>query len=731
MNHHIKWEFHNAIEVFPHYREQWDELNKKTSDSHILLSSNFVSPLLSHFGKPNTLLGISKDPLFPGMVLVEPVRKGFWQTFQPAQAPVGLIILENDQNLEQQIEGILAGLPGIALGFSVTQLDPDFSVFNNATGESRLRKIDYIQTARIVVRDTFDEYWKKRGKDLRSNLERRERRLKSNGIQVELWITELESQVDVSIEQYGLLESKGWKGKTGTAVKMDNIQGSFYREVLHGFFGDGEGCIFQLLFNGKPVASQLCLKRGDVLVLLKTAYDEQFKDYSPGFMLRKKILESVFSSGEVSKIEFFGRVREGWTTKWTDDIRTMYHVNYFRYDWVEQGRDLFKRLLSLPSHYTQEGGGSLETNSGKASSFEIDTRERTKPQNSDKRAWSFVPAIEGFERYKGRWQEINKHFGNHLLLDPKFISPLIQYFATPNTLLGFSNHSEDPSMVLVDGVGGGFWQTFQPSQAPMGLILWQKSADLERQLQEFISSLPGFALGFSVMQQDPDYTAFPYVEFENNKDLVDYIRTPRITLIGTFEEYWKTRSRDLRGNLARRRRRLSEKGAHLEMSIVRDPERVAEAVKVYGQLEESGWKVNMGTAVTALNEQGLFYRDMLQGFFRHGEGIIYQLFLDGVPIASDLCLKRDGMLILLKTAYDESYKNVSPSFLMREEILQGLFAEKQIKVLEFYGRAREWHEKWTSEIRMMYHINFYRHSLVRQGKNLLKRGALGLREGKG
>jgi len=35
--------------------------------------------------------------------------------------------------------------------------------------------------------------------------------------------------------RYGILESAGWKGKSGTSIHPENIQGAFYDEVLQSF----------------------------------------------------------------------------------------------------------------------------------------------------------------------------------------------------------------------------------------------------------------------------------------------------------------------------------------------------------------------------------------------------------------------------------------------------------------------------------------------------------------
>ena len=86
----MTWTLLKARESFPHYSKQWDELNA-IQGSPILLDSAFVAPLVRAFASENTLLAISGDKNQPTMALLNPNRMGFWQTFQPGQAPLGLV----------------------------------------------------------------------------------------------------------------------------------------------------------------------------------------------------------------------------------------------------------------------------------------------------------------------------------------------------------------------------------------------------------------------------------------------------------------------------------------------------------------------------------------------------------------------------------------------------------------------------------------------------------------
>ena len=54
---------------------------------------------------------------------------------------------------------------------------------------------------------------------------------------------------------------------------------------------------------------------------------------------------------------------------------------------------------------------------------------------------------------------------------------------------------------------------------------------------------------------------------------------------------------------------------------------------------------------------------MLEGFARKGRARIYQYWFDDAVVAMDLCIESGGQIVILKTAYDEAHKAVSPSTL--------------------------------------------------------------------
>ena len=219
------------------------------------------------------------------------------------------------------------------------------------------------------------------------------------------------------------------------------------------------------------------------------------------------------------------------------------------------------------------------------------------------------------------------------------------------------------------------------------------------------------ALMLGLTQCDPMLMARP-----GGAHSFDYIRTARITVQGTFDDYWNARGKNLRNNLKKQRNRLRQDGIATRLEIVRASEDMAGAVADYGRLETTGRKATEGTAVAADNDQGRFYRTMLEALARRGAASVYRYWLDGLAgpevsrlAAMDLCVEGGGCIVILKTAYDEALgPQLSPALLMREDATRGLFDEGRFERIEFYGRVMEWHTRWTDEIRTMYHLNGYR-----------------------
>ncbi|HEX5136652.1 MAG TPA: GNAT family N-acetyltransferase [Planctomycetota bacterium] len=322
-------------------------------------------------------------------------------------------------------------------------------------------------------------------------------------------------------------------------------------------------------------------------------------------------------------------------------------------------------------------------------------------------SWKVMSARK-FPEWAAKWQALNDRGEKTALLDVRFIAPLLEAFGTGRELLAVKGDPDAPSaMAILQSMGFGRFETFQPSQAPLGAwVSDAANAPSEAVLAGLLRRLPGVAVSCGITQIDPEFFARPATT--SRLQTLDYIRTAHVPVTGTFEEYWGARGQNLKKNHRRRRHRLADSGIAPRLERVTEAAAMAKAVAEYGALESKGWKAGSGTAVAADNAQGRFYTRMLEAFAATGEAVVYRYWYGDRLAASDLCIIRDGVLIILKTTYDEDLAETSPAMLMREEEFAEIFRSGTVRRIEFYGKVMDWHTKWTAESRVMYHVTAFR-----------------------
>ncbi|MCM3879694.1 MAG: GNAT family N-acetyltransferase, partial [Vicinamibacterales bacterium] len=269
------------------------------------------------------------------LAILAPPTRGRRNTFQPSQLPLGPIVLDDNLTVETALETLTRQLPITALSVGFTQLDSAMYPRPKATATFSVR--DYIQTAWVDVEGNFADYWEARGKNLRKNTRRQRRKLLDDGVDVRLDVLRDSASVADAIDDYGILESSGWKASGGTAIHSSNAQGRFYREMLERFCANGRGCIYRYYFSGKVVAANLCIESESTLVVLKTTYDETIETLSPAFLMREEVFARIWEEGRIRRVEFFGRFMD-WHKRWTNNARDVYHLTSFRWAWVKRLR---------------------------------------------------------------------------------------------------------------------------------------------------------------------------------------------------------------------------------------------------------------------------------------------------------------------------------------------------------------------------------------------------------
>ena len=335
--------------------------------------------------------------------------------------------------------------------------------------------------------------------------------------------------------------------------------------------------------------------------------------------------------------------------------------------------------------------------------------------------WEMLPASALMEGRGGMasWDRLNGQATRQVFMDANAISLALKHFGCgrESLLIGKRNEEICCMAVLVKS-GLMRWTTFQPSQLPLGAFLLCPEASFENVIASLMQYLSPGVITLSFTQLDPLFVPRPSPR--GAVRVSDHIETGWIDIDRDFEGYWRARSKNLRKSLRSQENRLLAANVKARMCSVRAPEEMPSAVARFGDLESAGWKGKAGTAVHAGNAQGRFYTDLMVAEALNGNAVVHEYWFDDRLAASNICLVRDKSLVVLKTAYNESLDHFSPAFLLRRDQIRLACDSGEFNRIEFYGRKRDWHTRWTEKFRTLYHVTAYRNAALRRAAGLVR-----------
>src|SRR5262249_32566450 len=117
--------------------------------------------------------------------------------------------------------------------------------------------------------------------------------------------------------------------------------------------------------------------------------------------------------------------------------------------------------------------------------------------------WEFYP-ISKFDEHTQDWDRLNEAAAKTPRQTPAFMAPLLNEFRTGDELLAVCRPDDPVAMAIVRRQSQIAWETFQPSQAPLGAWLQMPEADTVVLAESLLKSLPGLVMALGITQVDPD-----------------------------------------------------------------------------------------------------------------------------------------------------------------------------------------------------------------------------------
>jgi hypothetical protein len=312
---------------------RWRALHLRLN-SCVLISAETIDAALTHFGVGDERIAFgSRDGVDVTAILLRAPYRGVVNIFLPSQLPLAPILNPKTLPLEaSDLRALISAVSFSGFVLRVSSLDSRWgSDFAKVPG---IEKEVLLETPSIDLPSDLDAYMAERANKFKSDLRRRRKKAESEKGAVSFKELSQPEDIDDAVAQYGLLESRGWKGAAGTSVDAEGAQFQFYREWLRRRAEFGEARVFTLHIGDTLAAMRLALQKEDCLYMLKVTYDEALRAYSPGALMLESIIEWCYTEKiDVRRIEFYGKASEA-HQPWLTSTRSICTASVYRFEWL-------------------------------------------------------------------------------------------------------------------------------------------------------------------------------------------------------------------------------------------------------------------------------------------------------------------------------------------------------------------------------------------------------------
>ncbi|MDI6746524.1 MAG: GNAT family N-acetyltransferase [Rhodocyclaceae bacterium] len=680
----MPWEIKPAQSTLAAFATEWDRLNHTFYGNHPLFDSRFVIPLLEYFGDGSEQLCVHRTAsVVDGALILYPRGPGRWALFLPSQAQAGPVLLADARLLET----LMPALPGYVWSIELFALDPQFS-----PDWRHLRLPRTIQPHALTITTTadgdFDAYWNARPRHLIQNLRRYQRRAAEQFGAAAFVMIDAPQEIAAAVARYGTLESAGWKGKAGTAVNIDNVQGSFYEKVLGDFARSGQARVLELHIGGKLAASRLIIRDARLWIMLKTSYDESLAAVAPGRQLLHETLKRAFSDLQSGSVEFYTNASVD-QAQWATSLRYIRHHQLYRSQPLAAAHLLVKLLrAAIAGRRDGEAAGTTP----KFSPLLI--KQYASPQE-------FTPdTARFFEEFSRKNIEFSIDWFANLQHGVFAEDPGIRYYVAE---LAGQPVAAMPIRLIREGVirriealGNFYTSLYSPAFSPTATaldllpILEAENCDCRgahvMRFAPMDSSSPTYEALLTALRTT-GWVPFRYFCFGNWFLKIDK----------PWSEYLKAREGKLRNTLKRTSKKFAAEGGTLE--IISEPEDIEPAIRAFNAVYAVSWKKP--------EPYPEFIPGLIRSLAARGSLRLGIARLAGQPIAAQLWTVYQGRAHIFKLAYDAAFAHFSSGTLLTAHLMEHVIDRDEVAEVDYLIGDDAYKQLWMSHRRERWGIVAY------------------------
>lgn len=674
------WQVTRLNKSLGEHTATWDALNQRLFNGHPMLGSCFVEGLLKHFGDGSERLCVLAPQGVPeAMCLLTPAGVGVWRTFLPSQAQLSPVLIRKMNALR----GLINSLPGLVIRLDFLCNDPQFGDLAAGSYATSTR-MDHAVTMNVNLKDGFSTYWGSRSKNLTKNIGRYERRLAEDNITRNFLCITAPKEIGDAVARYAALESKGWKSNSGTAIGTDNVQGLFYTELLNNLSTSGAAMVCELWFNNQLAASRLMIVGDSMAIILKTTYDETLKQYAPGRLLLRDVIEAMCEKHPDKTLEFYTDASPD-QLAWASGQRWITHWSFYKNRF---SADLFSVISA--ARKTLAIGASNTPLLDSNQSVEVFQHPDQLPADvqqlfEDTEHDNFQCGVPWYKNLADAVYA--KKGGVHIYVLRRGGHPIaaLPIVATRGKL-GCHIHA----------LGNYYTSLYAPSIAPG--VKYRDFAPLLTALMQ--AHAPVASMRFEPM--DPN--SMPYRRFWNAlqaNGLASFgffcFGNWYLTGLSTWQNYLQGRDGQLRSTIKRATRKFVAAGGTLEL-VLGGPD-LERGLAAYEQVYAKSWKRPEPYPAFI---PGLIRTCAALGWLRLGVARF-----DGTPIAAQMWVVANGKANIYKLAYDEAFKAYGAGTVLTAMLMEHAIEKDSVDEVDYLTGDDPYKKAWMSDRRERWGIIAY------------------------
>ena len=327
----------NDISRLEHWQQQWlalfrEQTNTDLSSSYQWLANDFINLVKPH----NRRCYIAHDSgVFKGALVCEPQWYKLGQRLPVPIVDTGshfvndfaIDDIDGRDTLSALVKAVQIDFPHSAwINFEkITQnCFQHLQAFSTTTHSALLTYADDHSAVFDVSSGGFSQFTQNMGSKSIANLRYYERLLsKSLGSVVHEVISKQSAEdMDFHFSQFLEIEKSGWKGEKGTSITQLEDSKNFHYSLCEAAAEQGQLRWYKLYAGNQLVAMNMAIQRAADLWVVKTAYDENSKQFSPGTVGITKLLNWAVEDLEICKVRMI--TNYSWLDRWHPN-KEIYH----------------------------------------------------------------------------------------------------------------------------------------------------------------------------------------------------------------------------------------------------------------------------------------------------------------------------------------------------------------------------------------------------------------------